>query len=373
MAPIDDSRRPEDNPFINFRRFADSQVASVLNTLFSLSTTVADFNDAHIAREQCLFGRADRKWCAELAKVEFHAAKLRSGGSELYKAGDMEAQINKSEQLMELDSQAEAIRKHIICNVWTRGEQVAITEPCKQFDKWMRREETEATEDQSRSHLMERVANAKGQQWGGTWDWGFPAPFDSEEHTRGNHLDAHSVQAHGQSIIDEFGSAIAREVPRAFAKWVAQEDRKPANEEPSYEYSHDHEDQHDDPPTPKVHHSRWSKDMPATELDEYERMLGRTHAPGAITQKSEESKPLSILSTLTTTERTVAPDGSVTTKVVMKKRFANGQEESSETVHTQRGQDNNAELHDPWKATQEAQTYEQPSKGEKKTGWFWSS
>lgn len=45
------------------------------------------------------------------------------------------------------------------------------------------------------------------------------------------------------------------------------------------------------------------------------------------------TKP-SLISTLTTTERNTLPDGSVQTKVVLKKRFADGREESTETVHT---------------------------------------
>lgn len=153
------------------------------------------------------------------------------------------------------------------------------------------------------------------------------------------------------------------------------------NEEPSYEYGHDHEDQHDDPPTPKLNQGRFTEGMPETELEAYERLLGPNSTPGDPPNEALSS----ILSTLTTTERTVAPDGSVTTKVVLKKRFADGREESSETLHTQRGQDVDAQVQqDPWKIMQEAQF---PSKSknsmpqrltekkalEKKSGWFWSN
>ena len=43
----------------------------------------------------------------------------------------------------------------------------------------------------------------------------------------------------------------------------------------------------------------------------------------------------SILSTLTTTQKTSLPDGTIHTKVVLKKRFADGREESTETQHTE--------------------------------------
>jgi hypothetical protein len=147
-----------------------------------------------------------------------------------------------------------------------------------------------------------------------------------------------------------------------------------ASEEPSYEYSHDHEDQHDDPPTPKPDKGGFTDGMPATELEAYERLLGPVSAPELSTHEARTS----ILSTLTTTERTVAPDGTVTTKVVLKKRFADGREESSETLHTQRGQgvDAQAAIPDPIFANKDRAPPEHAvfSKGsENRKGWFWSN
>lgn len=98
-----------------------------------------------------------------------------------------------------------------------------------------------------------------------------------------------------------------------------------------------------------------------TELDWYERMLSadRGLSTGGLfkalfsdafkqeTQQSatttsvatvnEDAKP-GVMSTLTTTERITLPDGSIHTKVVLKKRFADGREENSETTHTTRGE-----------------------------------
>jgi len=118
-----------------------------------------------------------------------------------------------------------------------------------------------------------------------------------------------------------------------------------------------------------------------TELDAYEHLLAKSKSaeptPPTGVSTTNDTKP-SILSTLTTTERTVAPDGSVTTKVVLKKRFADGREESSETVHTQRGQDT-AHTHDPWAAVQnsfaprESETRDEQEKKKNKSGWFWSN
>ncbi|KAF2140128.1 uncharacterized protein K452DRAFT_288899 [Aplosporella prunicola CBS 121167] len=105
-----------------------------------------------------------------------------------------------------------------------------------------------------------------------------------------------------------------------------------------------------------------SDDAPQTELDMYERFLDspNTHPPQAPSggdappstppsSTPQQQQPAStntgivnpansrILSTLTTTERNTAPDGTVTTRVVLKKRFADGREECSETVNTARG------------------------------------
>jgi hypothetical protein len=146
------------------------------------------------------------------------------------------------------------------------------------------------------------------------------------------------------------------------------------SDEPSYEYAHDHEDQHDDPPTPKPQQNEFyrlseAKQSTETELDAYERLL----APSSASSEPEAGAKPSILSTLTTTERTTAPDGTITTKVVLKKRFADGSEQSSETIHTQRGEDVHR-TEDSWMAMQNAQASDNfGQRKEKKGGWFWSN
>ena len=86
---------------------------------------------------------------------------------------------------------------------------------------------------------------------------------------------------------------------------------------------------------------------------------------------ANDKKP-SVLSTLTTTERTTLQDGSVHTKVVLRKRFSDGREESTETVHNQ----------NPVRPTKDAASKtirdvdsnksDKGSKENKSSGWFWS-
>ncbi|KAF2269459.1 hypothetical protein CC78DRAFT_529239 [Lojkania enalia] len=515
MASNDDNSRrnrdhPEDNPFISFRRFADSQVSSLLNTVFTLPATLANFNNAHHAREQCLFGQANPETCKELGNIEHKIALVRAEGRELYRVGDLQAVLTKGEELMELDREADVLRKQIV----EEG----------------RRGFPENQDGRKQMERVEKGGSEKGQQWGWSWSWGFPKPFEDEDretvvdehhgrrrmcprwhHRRSEDTakqeedgwqqfsakwedikrkmneelpqdsgrepkvwswsfswpprsadapsQGHPANKPPQSIFDELGDMIVDEVtgmilpypftfnnetysPRTLEQdeelkrlgvhwrdafedlvradqgvpliprdqlgksrqmsynqwarrfwdpntfyhhprqargeypkrvpWEAEE----TSEEPAYEYGHDHEDQHDDPPTPKPKQGVWTEDMPGTELDAYERLLGPASGSPDLTN---EARP-SILSTLTTTERTVATDGTVTTKVVLKKRFTDGREESSETVHTSRGQSVDEQAQDPWKAVQDAQfpspkQQDQANKknAEKKSGWFWSA
>jgi hypothetical protein len=570
--PRRDHPRPEDNPFIAFRRFADSQVSSLLNTVFTLPATIANYNNAHQAREQCLFGKADKRQCDKLRDIEEDIAELRHEGRELFRVGDIQAVLRNSEELMRLDRKAEEVRKDIV------GQPVGSS----------------TGEDVSK--MVEKVGNQKGQEFGWMWDWGFPRPFDHDNRNSSgtseevmerewaqleammrlqsearrlaaefedkawddpvtevakfnNYIESQTENgkprawswskswqwpppadaSHADDLYSPSALEQNQEMDRAGVSWrAAYEDliraerkerlhcmrsdgpmsgipgrpkipisqqqledamedhdetmcpapgiwgrskipitqqqleetmeqndkpncpapgmwarkkipitqqqleevmeydeepscpapgvwerRKipitqqrleesmnrrdeptcPRLDEPSYEYSHDHEDQHDDPPTPKQEHFATSRHHTAkgedweqeheTEMDAYER-LEAASAPAPAPSPTQifpsstaqnEAKP-SILSTLTTTERTVAPDGSVTTKVVLKKRFADGREESSETVHTQRGQED-AHTREPWRAlptpAQASPVEDNGDQGKKKSGWFWSS
>ena len=127
-----------------------------------------------------------------------------------------------------------------------------------------------------------------------------------------------------------------------------------------------------------------------TEMTMYDRLLGRqqpssdsiagaaarsfAHSQQDSSSSDKDRENSSILSTLTTTERTTLPDGSMHTKVVLKKRFADGREESTETVHH----------HKAIRQTQDAASSsvedegmgkigtEKTNRVNKYSGWFWS-
>ena len=78
--------------------------------------------------------------------------------------------------------------------------------------------------------------------------------------------------------------------------------------------------------------------------------------PGKFAPAPADANRPQVLSTLTTTETTRLPDGSVKTTVVLKRRFAGGLEETQESTQT---------------------SFEKPSaptsdQESSKKGWFWS-
>lgn len=95
-------------------------------------------------------------------------------------------------------------------------------------------------------------------------------------------------------------------------------------------------------------------------LDESRKTFMQSAEPQATV--NDDKKP-AVLSSLTTTHRTVLPDGTVTTKVVLKQRFADGREETHESLHTSSEQ---AQLVEP------VGDDKQEQKERKKGGWFWS-
>ena len=181
-------------------------------------------------------------------------------------------------------------------------------------------------------------------------------------------------------------------------------------------------------------------DVPATEQKKAEDQLGTTYSDAkeryeevrAFLDDEDEEEPEARLATnddfyrhnssqlstrpdvlaqLTTTQTTRLPDGSVTTKVVLKQRFADGREEERETVHTshepppgsaaKKAQDGEGSSlgteqvvsdyetqlrlleQQNWKRVEMARQErdrveqnrkfdEQPKKEKKKAGWFWS-
>lgn len=132
-------------------------------------------------------------------------------------------------------------------------------------------------------------------------------------------------------------------------------------------------------------------DAENTELGVYDRLFGSQNPSSSVTARAAvrsfanvqqnsspsnaDSKTPNILSTLTTTERTTLQDGSVHTKVVLKKRFSDGREESTETVHHQNAVRQTLDaasksIKDEENAGENGK--DKGTKENKSRGWFWS-
>ncbi|KAB8258731.1 hypothetical protein BDV32DRAFT_125453 [Aspergillus pseudonomiae] len=86
-----------------------------------------------------------------------------------------------------------------------------------------------------------------------------------------------------------------------------------------------------------------------------------TDASPAETDKSVAEKSPYVISTKTSTERIRLPDGSIQTKTVKTQRFADGREESNESV----------EVVNPSQVSREPTSPEGARSDEKPSGWFW--
>lgn len=115
-----------------------------------------------------------------------------------------------------------------------------------------------------------------------------------------------------------------------------------------------------------------------SELDHYEHFLGNlgtfTAASGTSQQNgapgSEDeqfSGRMSVISTMTTTEKRVLPDGTISTKRVLKKRFADGREETNEIISTTHAVPNVAEVVVDSTVADTPRATKAPQKS-----WFWS-
>ncbi|KAF6226039.1 hypothetical protein HO173_012529 [Letharia columbiana] len=132
------------------------------------------------------------------------------------------------------------------------------------------------------------------------------------------------------------------------------------------------------------------RDAGVTELDVYDRFFGSQRPTSQGTARAaarrfahlqQDSSPSdtdtrnpSILSTLTTTERTTLQDGSVHTKVVLIKRFSDGREENTETVQHQNAV---RQTHDAASKSIKGEDVrntgkDRETKVNKPSGWFWS-
>lgn len=433
---------PEDNPFVAFRRFADKQVAQLLNMVLASPTT-----PRARAEQLCLFGNADMAKCERIFKL-CQMQKSTLWLLELCTAGDEEFYTEHAQKFEQYQKESAQL----------------VMDICRDADQANFRDIRALGGNEESGQLIERIGHQKGQQVAGDWDWDIvktPNTMPTQDSGTIWGREMYKPQRMFERVLDELGNNFASIVLRmmqpcganlspqywpnaletdkhlskagiswrdafedlmrvevgaslipkhqlgesnriSYAQWLqrfwnpsfgrdyADEGSSMNNggypkkvpihtedsiDEPSYEYSHDHEDQHDDTVATRGNGGQ-TDDTPATELDAYEQLLGSSlsNTKGPSSSNSGILSNPSVLSTLTTTERRYASDGTMTESTVVTKRFSDGREETSETVRTQRGKTVRTRESQSTSLANlppaEQQNKATGSSGSK--GWFWS-
>jgi hypothetical protein len=112
---------------------------------------------------------------------------------------------------------------------------------------------------------------------------------------------------------------------------------------------------------------------PTTSVEHLAQTPLHTQTHSTASSSSSLSSSSNILSTLTTTERHTSSDGTITTKTVLKKRFADGREESSETIETSPSAWASARQQKFSSLAQREQESKIAREAKGSKGWFWSS
>lgn len=434
---------PEDNPFVAFRRFADKQVAHLLNIVLASPTS-----PRARAEQLCLFGDADFAKCERLFKLnqmQESALWLMEMNKPEYEESFYKEHQRKLESLQEESARL-------------------VMDICRDADRRNFRDIRAIHGNDESEQLIETIGNRKGREVAGDWDWDFTEPSRARARPTqlpGTIWERDMPKRLFERAFDELGDSFARIVAQmmqpcgsnlspqywpnaletdkhlskadvswrdafedlmrvevgaplipkhqlgesnriSYTQWLqrfwnpnfgraSMDEGSPMNtgeypkkvplqmegssDELSYEYSHDHEDQHDEAPSSESN-GEPANNSPSTELDAYEQLLGSS-SPNNNERTSSNSGSISnpsVLSTLTTTERRYAQDGTMTETTRVTKRFSDGREETSETMRMQRG--NEVETREnQYSSHGTAFTHEKRNKfsgASESKGWFWN-
>lgn len=386
-----DKSSPEDNPFIVFKRYADEQVASLLQSFIGLPSAIASqsFNQRwqpyddelqrrRMERRDATLEERERRQIVDQIEEAFRQS-LQSDAATQTRSNSEEALIPvKTFVRREPNVQAE---EEVLRCPYRPSEPPShtIANPFESFFPWpfnyMLFSAYSPLKLERQDHFREH---------GDRWRNAFEDLLSMEEE---NETPNDAEQLYG-------GTESSPSAPRGsgFTSPLAQllrgntEHKRYFNS--SAEELGSREPQND------------ASEEAMTELDYYERLFEQRRSdrekqssaliglpkptlvpevdPSERTRQGEDSSILGIISTLTTTERVSLPDGTVHTKVMLKKRFADGREESSETVHTTQGGPRSGQQSSP--LSDIVRDSKEPSLARSDTekqktnnkGWFWS-
>lgn len=381
----------EDNPFIAFRRYADEQMASLLHSFIGLPSSFSPPNRS--LRWRPYDDEARRK-----ARDNWYASAQNDEGKSGWRPeAERDGSVNP-----ESDSNpyGTPVRKSVECRAKDTDAFEAAVCPYRPYQHQPRNMLQPAQillpwpvnymlySPYSPYHLeRDEKTQVYGSRWRNAFEelLGYDGGDAEPEETKRSNSEDHPSPLRLQ---DESDPVSLPDIMRHLREWAIDRSRG-------------HDPWFDPLVSRQREHDTGQDEM--TELDLYERLLNRKRPesddtlipiinPPKATEatipdahegssQANESGTLGIISTLTSTERVTLPDGTVHTKVMLKKRFADGREESSETVHTTQGGvqqygSNLAIASGTTDSTESANAQSDDQKGANprsgRRGWFWS-
>lgn len=363
------------NPFVSFRRFADEQMSSLLHSLVGLPSAFS--NDSSSSRRSAF---DEDVWLQEARQLRQHLAR----------------ESHEVERIM-------SIYKRAYDEAGAGDDEDVSVHRCpyRPFDSEMlqdnQRPTSEATQPDFEAILPQAVhLESSNDGYGGTSLWPIAyiagssysplrlervSPLSDQGHKWRNAFEDLIAVKNGKPMVEEE----SRNANESSAAWMSSMVERGLFGS-GWKTNGDLHKNQNSSSAKRADDS--TKEDEITELDLYERFLGSQfpsmQKPSPTDEPSSKSPPPvpeakmpNIISTLTTTERNTLPDGSTHTKVVLKKRFSDGREESTETVHTT--YDSRPSLPKPITSskaggrdlTSDGGSAATPKEPQKK-GWFWS-
>ncbi|KAF2754683.1 hypothetical protein EJ05DRAFT_130049 [Pseudovirgaria hyperparasitica] len=371
----DEHQTQNQNPFIAFRRFADQQINSIFGLLRDLSNDIASRHMPHPRRTP---RPSENDALTPLQKEMFRLME---------EAADIEASFRNEQNQSLSDPGLNGLTRYLDK---THGE---LLKP-----DWL------LHSDYSPVQLEKDIP---GIQWRAAFEdlvWhtmttSRVSPEDLLDHRWENpeqwskglreRVGLFAVMKHADNLVTR---TFDRHWGSQTALWpMTQPWQEEEDEEEEEESRHENDDEGDGDDD---YDNDIEDEFPSTEQELYEKHFGITckasnsssdtlehpnnsHkiASNALQIPTPSSHKPSVLSSMTTTERTVLPDGTITTKVVLKKHFANGKEETSETVHTTHtGLQTDECMHDTsaqGESMSDRVIRAEERKEDGKGGWFW--
>ncbi|KAI4253512.1 MAG: hypothetical protein LQ352_003652 [Teloschistes flavicans] len=392
------------NPFVTFSRLVDQQISSAFQTLSQLPDKYAE--QRRKSEEEW------RKWASDPVK------RMHDECEEEWMGEKHNHEASTQEQLGRSDEEAAECRRIAQCVLDARSAQYRAEDHDDDEEDDSRKlplrcpyrpvADDENDEESERApHYQVRVLPA----W---FSWGYPQPVPPEDyltdrqHSSSNDGAKGTFSEHGirwkKAVEDLLGvqldpepsGSVSKDAEETKGDWMSSlQKQAPIDRFPPFGLR----DFFEGPATRYPEND--AEEDAVTELDLYRRFLGTRSRPGSASHtssqtftstaglQSDPNKP-SVTSTMTTTQRCTLPDGTVYTKVVLKKGFSDGREECTETEHTTHGLPrSDARTQDlrqaPQKSSIEApkesslghdgkvkQALEQKVDERKRGGWFWS-